>query len=346
MAEGPPQFDWKKLWAPESRVKTIMGGIIAVLAVALAASLAPKSEPGTPNPLGAMLGGNAPPATKGNSGPVNSGYARDANGNSLLPDDTDGRDRPAHQYAAASEAVPLHPINQGQCRTLAPDGWNVIDTNPNGTVFTLATGDRSQIASYAGVAIDAQQVQGYYGPQYTSPEAFVQYAAGVLTGQQGAQLMPGPRFGAYQTGQIQAGAYRGYVLYYTFHLDADPGGFGMIMRFALAQGDPKAIGAAGSVSAATRCTAIVIPQPIGNTTDRGAAHGAGTSKDCAASGSCDDADLAGTYNAQLGTGWVHDSLGRNYNVDTTTDYDDNGPDGPGYYVMVGGHREKAQPGIE
>jgi hypothetical protein len=213
-------------------------------------------------------------------------------------------------------------------------------------VFTLASADRSALASYAGVAINAGQVQGLYGPQFTTPENFVQYAGGILTGQQSAQFTPGPRFGAYQTGQLQSGPYHGYVLYYTFHLDADPGGYGIIMRFALAQGDRHAVGTAGSVAAATRCSAIVIPQPIGNTTNRGAAHGAGTSKSCADSGNCDDADLAGTYNAQLGTGWVHDSLGRNFNVDTTTDYDDNGPDGPGYYVWVGGTREKAQPGIE
>ena len=55
---------------------------------------------------------------------------------------------------------------------------------------------------------------------------------------------------------------------------------------------------------------------------------------------------AGTYNAQLGTGWVHDSLGRNYNVDVTSDYDANGPDGPGYYGIVGGTREKLQPGLQ
>ena len=132
MAEGPPQFDWKKLWAPENRTKTVMGGVIVVLAIALAASLAPKSEPiaGTvPNPLSAMLGGSNP----GTAAP---------GAQAALQGGMDGRDQPTHAYVQTSEAVPLHPINQGQCRTFAPEGWNIVDSNPNGTFFTLASNDR------------------------------------------------------------------------------------------------------------------------------------------------------------------------------------------------------------
>jgi glucan-binding YG repeat protein len=60
---------------------------------------------------------------------------------------------------------------------------------------------------------------------------------------------------------------------------------------------------------------------------------------------CDDRDFAGTYNAQLGTGWVHSESGRNYLRDPDTQKWENGPDGPGYYVHHdNGNQEKLQPG--
>jgi len=316
MADGPPPFDWNKLFSRENQPRMVVG-IVVVLALIVIVRMANVFP-------------SQPSGTQGRGTATRSGVLSGLFGNA---------------NAAGDEAVPLQPLQSGQCRSFAPAGWMVVDTNPNGTVFTAATGDHSSIASYGGLAVNSGQAQGVYGPQFTSPEALVQFSVQVLTNQS-AQLTPGPNFGAFQTAQIQAGPYHGYALYYRFYLAPDPGGYGLIMRIALAQGDRKAVGIAGGVAAATRCQAIVIPQPIGNDTDRGAAHGAGASKSCEDQGNCDDGDLAGTYNAQLGTGWVHDSLGRNYNVDVTTDYDDNGPDGPGYYAMVDGTREKLQGGLE
>ncbi len=310
---GEP-FDWKKIAAPENRPKWIVFFLAVIAAVYLVQTFAPGTPPAPGH-----------------------GTASSGNGGGVLGGLLDG--------SAGRGAVPLDPLESGRCRTFAPAGWSVIDSNANGTAFTAASGDRSGIASYGGVAINSGQAQGLYGPQFTLPEALIQFAVSGLTNQN-AQLQPGPAFGAYQTAQLQAGDYHGYVLYYRFFLAPDPGGYGLVMRIALARGDRHAVAEAGGVAAATRCQAVVIPQPIGNDTDRGSAHGAGTSKACAEQGSCDDSDLAGTYNTQLGTGWVHDSVGRNYNVDVTSDYDDNGPDGPGYYASVGGTREKLQPGLE
>ncbi|HEX4095977.1 MAG TPA: hypothetical protein VHX64_04570, partial [Caulobacteraceae bacterium] len=61
----------------------------------------------------------------------------------------------------------------------------------------------------------------------------------------------------------------------------------------------------------------------------------------------DDSDFAGTYNAQLGTGWVHSASGVNYLVDADGDKWENGPDGPGFYVRhANGNVEKLQPGLD
>ena len=54
--------------------------------------------------------------------------------------------------------------------------------------------------------------------------------------------------------------------------------------------------------------------------------------------------FAGTYNVQLGTGYVHSDTGQNFIVDLATDYHQTGPDAPGYYVMVGNGLQKAEPG--
>jgi hypothetical protein len=69
----------------------------------------------------------------------------------------------------------------------------------------------------------------------------------------------------------------------------------------------------------------------------------GTSSSCQA-GNCDDGDLAGTYNVQLGTGYVHSETGQNFLVDPASDYQSTGPDGPGYYRQVGNSYEKLIPG--
>jgi len=241
--------------------------------------------------------------------------------------------------------VALNPIGAGQCRTFAPEGWTVADNNPAGTVFTLVSADRSMIATYAGAGINGGTAQGLL-QEAVPPDSFVRKTVGILTSAPVAIASAGQTFGAYQVMRFVSGNYAGYVLYYSFALPADPNGYGIVMRIAAgATGDQHSIATAGSVAAAIRCQAIVIPQNIGESADVTSSHGTGTSANCAA-GNCDDSDLAGTYNAQLGTGWVHDSTGRNYNVDVTSDYIANGPQGPGYYKVNGNDVEKLQPGLQ
>lgn len=51
------------------------------------------------------------------------------------------------------------------------------------------------------------------------------------------------------------------------------------------------------------------------------------------------------YNAQLGTQWAHSpSTGRRFLLDHARDWNDNGPQGPGYYVKSGNSYEKLENG--
>jgi hypothetical protein len=57
-------------------------------------------------------------------------------------------------------------------------------------------------------------------------------------------------------------------------------------------------------------------------------------------------DLSG-YNVQLGTQYAHSpSTGQNFLLDRATEWNDHGPDGPGYYRTVGNSTEKLVLGIQ
>ena len=251
------------------------------------------------------------------------------------PHDTTGQAR----LASGPGPVPLQPMQAGQCRTFAPEGWRIVDQNRDGTVFTLASPDGRMLASYAGAAIGSGQVAGYYGQQFRTPETFALYAAGVVTGEPARAAGPDEPVGPYKAIRFQTGSRQGYVLLYTFRVP-DPGGFGVVMRIAAAPaGDAHATGVAGAVATATRCTATVHPSegPVWHAPRDD--HGAGST------GQGSGGDIVGDYNAQLGTGWVHDDAGNNYNVDVAGDWSENGPDGPGFYKRNGNDVTKLQPGL-
>jgi hypothetical protein len=103
---------------------------------------------------------------------------------------------------------------------------------------------------------------------------------------------------------------------------------------------------AGAVASTIDCVTQFRPPRNGyaQVQPRSAGQATGTSKKCRA-GDCDDGDLAGTYNVQLGTGYVHsETTGENFLVDPSTDYHETGPDGPGYYRQAGNSYEKLTPG--
>jgi hypothetical protein len=148
-------------------------------------------------------------------------------------------------------------------------------------------------------------------------------------------------FGYYRAREFRSPQHKGYVLVYSIPIAGDPGGYVVEMRIAIGSpDDPHSVAEAGSVAAAMRC--VVKPKPaqtfdISRSTS--STHNTGKSGD-------DDVTMAGTYNAQLGTGWVHDpATGDNYNVDVTNDYSTNGPDGPGFYKRNGNDLIKLENGL-
>lgn len=308
------KFDW--LWRKPSRQRAMAG--VAIIALVS---------------IGYVVGRNDP---KGNlaDGIANAAVSATPTGSAAPEAVTGGMPR----ETVGAPLTPLEPLSAGQCHTFAPAGWRVIDQNKDGTVFTLQSGDGRLSAAYAGAAVGAGLVQGYYGPQYRTPETFALYAVQTITGEPAQQTGAPEPVGPYEAIRFTSASHSGYVLLYRFQVP-DPGGYGVMLRIAIGNaGDAHSVGIAGAVAAAARCTAVLHPStgPVYRAPrdDHGAGRAGG------------DGDMAGTYNAQLGTGWVHDpATGQNYNVDVTSDWRENGPAGPGYYKQNGNDVTKLQPGL-
>ena len=111
-------------------------------------------------------------------------------------------------------------------------------------------------------------------------------------------------------------------------------------RAARPQADDQANAAgirlAAGVAVSLRCQTQLIPvrfDPPGTRAKRSARVGCGTG-----------GTLRG-YNRELGTQYAHSpSTGRNYLLDPSTDWQENGPQGPGYYRGVGNGYEKLELG--
>jgi hypothetical protein len=322
------KLDFRKIdWlSPRPSKERIIVGLVLLAAVAGAYA------------LGARGGRSGPQGTQAASAPAQAA-PQPGDGAPAEVQAPAGAELVANRGAHGPGPVPLQPLQSGQCRTFAPQGWRITDANRDGTVFSLASADGAMLASYAGAAVGTGQVQGFYGPQYRTPLIFAMYAVGVLTGEQAQQSAPAEQVGPYRAIRFStSGGRQGYVLLYTFRVP-DPGGYGVMMRIAVAPAnDPGDVGVAGAVAAATRCTAQLHPPPGGGYHASREDHGAGSS-----GGGSDD--VVGDYNAQLGTGWVHDDACNNYNVDVSSDWSDNGPDGGGFYKRNGNDVTKLKPGL-
>ena len=244
-------------------------------------------------------------------------------------------------WAQAGGPIPLQPVQGQFCHALVPDGWGITDQDDRGSTVTLASGDGQAKAAYGVMGVGSGLVQGSYGGQYRTPATLAWFLASYMAGQQLQASQP-QNFMGMQVMNYQGSSVVGFSIFRAYPLAGDPGGYILSFRTALAT-SRQLEGIAGAVAATTACSTIMKPPEGGYAQVQPRQDDVGTSARCKA-GACDDSDLAGTYNVQLGTGYVHDDVGRNYLVDPSTDYHDTGPDGPGYYRQNGNFLEKLTPG--
>jgi hypothetical protein len=252
---------------------------------------------------------------------------------------------PAHAAKPAgagrqSSAVPIAVKQSGQCSAYVPPDWS-IQSNPQASAADLVSGDRRAYAGW-GVRYVNQAMEPYYGPLHADPERAAAYLAeqvlkNVLgdAGNLRYTSAPQPFLGYFTLRRFETARSHGLVFYRSYP--------GMTAQeyvgssyFAIAD---KSLGAAGlmvasGVATSIRCHTRLMPQR-----DPGAGGGRGGKRaGCGGEGS-----LRG-YNKELGHQYAHSSTGENFLLDHATQWQENGPQGAGYYKQNGNFQEKLELG--
>ena len=239
--------------------------------------------------------------------------------------------------------VPVTLLQGQYCRALAPAGWGITDESQQGGTFSVASPDWRMRSSYGVLGLNSGAGLVYARPQGGDPASQAMILSQLVAGEP-VQVIGQQNFMGAQVFNFRGASEQGYVLYRTYPVPGDP--YSYVLSFHIAVGPTQQEESiAGAVASTIACATQFRPPANGyaQVQPRSEAEATGSSAKCR-SGDCDDGDLAGTYNVQLGTGYVHDDTGRNYLVDPATDYNPTGPDGPGYYRQNGNFMEKLTPG--
>ncbi len=245
------------------------------------------------------------------------------------------------QSTGLGTPVPLVPLGVGVCQAMAPPGWQVVDANQEGSVFGVASPDRSLRSAYGIVGVGTGQVAGYYGPQFRTPETFGLYLSGYLFGSQAQSRPPQPLpYGFELLNWGTPNGFSGYSVLKVYPLPADPGGY--ILSYYIGGGPAseatRLVPLAVMVATSIRCNTQLRPPPPNDFHPARGARCFG--------GECREGDAARSdLNPILGTEYVHDGAGNNYYVGSEN-WIENGPNGPGYYKKNGNDVIKLQPGLE
>jgi hypothetical protein len=251
----------------------------------------------------------------------------------------------AFAMRGASHFIPVALLRGQYCQALAPAGWAIAEQDPQGRFMTLASTDGRMRASYTIVGINSGGALMYVRPTGGDPVTQAMTLSSLVAGQQVRGISRQGFMGASLI-NFRGASEQGYVLFRTYPVFGDP--YSYVLSTHIAVGPTqREEGIAGAVASTITCVAQ-FHAPAGGYAQvqpQSSSQATGTSSRCQA-GNCDDGDLAGTYNVQLGTGYVHSDTGQNFLVDPATDYHATGPDGPGYYRQVGNSYEKLSPGWE
>ena len=221
--------------------------------------------------------------------------------------------------------IPLQLKQAGYCSALAPADWAIVNVSPNSNAVDLSNGALG--ASWMVTGFSPAQIMYY--PQQSSPEGVLQSITAVS-----GDPYP-PRFSApqalgngYVAREFENARFRGVVIYIVY--PQAMGGF--IWSSRTAYGPKEMWQAYGPLAVAValtvRCTVQLQVSP-GSAGPRSP----GASRE------------ESTYNRQLGTEYAHDPVtGENFLMSHAADYQENGPQGAGYYRKVGDEYHKLEPG--
>jgi hypothetical protein len=228
------------------------------------------------------------------------------------------------------------PQRQGACTAVLPQGWTMTAAPYGDTTDLSGAGGRAH-ASW-GIRGVNTAMQAYYGPMFGPPDTAVLATASTISQAQARFTSQSATVAGYFTAtHFEAGNVVGTVLYHAYPA-ATPGQYVLSTYFAwVDRGATDLLPIAEAVLTTISCQTQLRPPPPSSTSSASNTSSAGSSGN-------DEDDRLKDYNMQLGTQWAHDGVGRNYLLDYASQWNDNGPDGPGYYVKNGNDVEKLTPG--
>ncbi|MDB5029154.1 MAG: hypothetical protein JWO66_2843 [Candidatus Eremiobacteraeota bacterium] len=252
-------------------------------------------------------------------------------------------DGPPAQGAAPADSsgVPMVVKQTARCSAYAPPDWSV-SSNPQASALDLQSGDRAMYAGWGVTSINRAMEQ-YYGPMYADPETSIRTLAGVVANKlfadsSGVQFVSaGEPFLNYFTLRRIASSRTQGIVFYRIYPGASPQFYTESVYLAIAEGSLPATrrSIALGVAVSIRCATQLVPSNV-------ARSNGGRDKKGARPGCGGEGGLRG-YNRELGTQYAHTAAGTNYLFDIG-DYRNTGPDGPGYYKMVGNALTKLETG--
>ncbi len=232
------------------------------------------------------------------------------------------------RQTAKGHPVPLQQLSGYHCNALSPAGWSVVGGRAEGDSLDVSRADGKAVASYVIIGVTSLMRPN---PAYATPENTV---ATVLTQVGQSPVSFGGRRQAYGYTVVswRNGKGKGTTLYRVFPLPSDPAGFIIAMRSgAIAPSESRrSYKQAMAVATSIRCAVQLV------------AHTSPSSSSSSQKHVRDESDEASSYNKELGMEYAHSaSTGQNYWVSPSTDFTQNGSNGPGYYGPAG---EKLLPG--
>lgn len=235
----------------------------------------------------------------------------------------------------------------GNCSVVAPAEW-VVTTGPNSENLLAEAPPGSANAAtagwlVAGVVSSYAETAPFYGqdPNLYSRDPGTAALAYVNFIPRGANLPllnyvdQGQPYGSYVIREVRSPNIRGYVLYQAFQGDGMTFDYALTVRFGIAAidaPDPLTAEKATQVAGTILCTTQL--RQVNFDVDLGRQNSSSKKED----------DGSG-YNPWTGTEWVNDpSTGQRWLVDSSN-WSENGPDGPGYYKVNGNDVTRLSPGF-
>ncbi|MGH8656226.1 MAG: hypothetical protein ACREYE_30375 [Gammaproteobacteria bacterium] len=230
----------------------------------------------------------------------------------------------------AQAPMAVHQLQGEYCTALAPDGWSITAENPAGGAFgaDLKRADGAAGAGYLIHGVPAAMRSGWYGASYGTPEQAV-----MTTLTQGGtfsvrcepplEVLPGTSVKLMECQNATLGL-TGLTMYQVYPMH--DGGYVLVMRTACAAsaGWEEYGATAAAVARSIRCSVPLRPSAADWTSESPGARARGE----------DEGDSG--YSQWLEMENYHDpSTGQNYWVSPSRDWNENGPQGPGYYTSIG-----------